>query len=124
MAEDFLELRSCGPAAEAKNSGKTLVTPLQGVLGGRFGSFLFFSARGRGRESPRRREGGQDDFLLKIPGGGGLPGGWGRACGRAGRVFAGNWGGGPKYFVSGSKLPPRVWDGGRGPFLWFISGLF
>ena len=38
----------------------------------------FFSARGRGKGSPRSREGGGDDFLLKIPGGGGgLPGGWG-----------------------------------------------
>ena len=40
-------------------------------LGGRFGYFVFFSARGRGTGSPRRREGVGDDFLLKIAGGGG-----------------------------------------------------
>ena len=76
-------------------------------LGGRFEYFLFFSARGRGRGSARGAEKGEDDFLLKIPGGGGgLAGGWGGGRG-AGRVFAGNWGGGGKYFFfSGPKGPP------------------
>ena len=69
--------------------------------------FNFFSARGRGRGSPRRREGG-GNFLLKIPGGGGGSPGWVGAGGRgAGRVFAGNFGGGgAKYFFSGPKFPP------------------
>ena len=36
---------------------------------------FIFSSRGRGRGSPRRQEGGGGPFfLLKIPGGGGLPG--------------------------------------------------
>ena len=51
-------------------------------LGGRFGYFLFFSARGRGRGSPRRREGEARDFLLKIPGEGGSPGRGGEGPGR------------------------------------------
>ena len=55
------------------------------LLGGRFGYFLFFSARGRGR----RNEKGEDDFLLKIPGGGGVPGGWGGTEGPGG-CFQGN----------------------------------
>ena len=38
--------------------------------------------------------GGGSDSLLKIPGGGGLPGGWGRGGDGSGRVFARNWGGG------------------------------
>ena len=46
-------------------------------LGGRFGYFLFFSARGGGRGSPRRREGVGGRFLLKIPGAGGVSGGGG-----------------------------------------------
>ena len=33
-------------------------------LGGRFGYFLFFPAGGRGRKSPRRREGGRDGFFF------------------------------------------------------------
>ena len=44
------------------------------ALGGRFGYFLLFSARGRGRGSPRRREGRGGDFLWKIPEGKGSPG--------------------------------------------------
>ena len=40
-------------------------------LGGRFGYFLFFSARAGGRGSPRCRDGGGAiDSLLKIQGGG------------------------------------------------------
>ena len=48
------------------------------LLGGRFGYFLFFSAWGGGRGSPRRRRGG-GRFLLKFPGAGGgfSPGGEG-----------------------------------------------
>ena len=68
-------------------------------------SFLFFSARGRGRGSLRHQEGAGVGFLLKIPGGaGGSPTRGGG--GGAGRVSAGNFGGGPKYFFSGPKCPP------------------
>ena len=56
--------------------------------------YLFFSARGRGRGSPRCWEGGGCDSLLKIPGGGGSHGRVGAGGRGAGRVFAGNWGGG------------------------------
>ena len=71
---------------------------IQTYLGGRFGYFLFFSALGGGRGSPRRREVGGIDFLLKIPQGGGSPGGGGPrgregVCGKLG-----NWGGGAKFF--------------------------
>ena len=42
-------------------------------LGGRFGYFLFFSARGGGGGSARPPGGGGGvDFLLKIPEGGGF----------------------------------------------------
>ena len=75
-------------------------------LGGRFGYFLFFSARGGGRGSPRRQEGGGGiHFLLKIPGGGGFqegPRGREGVCGELGNLG----GGGAKYFFSGPKRPP------------------
>ena len=48
------------------------IPDLLSILCGRFGYFLFFSAWGRGRGSPRRQEGGGIGFLLKIPGGGGV----------------------------------------------------
>ena len=51
-----------------------VLTP-QSHLGGRFDIFYFFSARGGGGGSPRRQEGGGVHFLLKMPGGGGFPGG-------------------------------------------------
>ena len=76
-------------------------------LRGRFEYFYFFSARGRGRGSPRRQEGAGVGFLLKIPGGrGGSPTRGGG--GEGGRVSAGNFGGGAKYFFSGPKCPPRL----------------
>ena len=67
-------------------------------LGGRFGYFLFFSARGGGRGSPRHQEGGGDPFFIENPkrGGGGV---FRRGRG-AGRVSAVNWG---------------IWGGGGGP---------
>ena len=57
---------------------------------------LFFSARRRGKGSPRHRAGGGGDFFLKIPVGGGvLPGGWGRGGeGRGGGGAFVNMGGG------------------------------
>ena len=61
--------------------------------------FKFFSARERGKESPRRWErGGQ--FFIESPRRG-LPGGWGRRGRGAGRVF------GLNIFFSGPKFPPR-----------------
>ena len=66
------------------------------LLGGRFGYFLFFSAWGRGRGSPGRREGRGATFIenRRRGGGGRSPGRLGGGRG-AGRVFAGNfWGGG------------------------------
>ena len=63
-------------------------------LGGRFEYFLFFSARGRGRGSPRRQKGAGVGFLLKTPRGGGFSHkreGGGRG---ARRVSEGNFGGG------------------------------
>ena len=62
-----------------------------GNLGGRFGDFLFFSARGRGRGSPRRQEGVEVDFLWKIPGGEGSPG---RVGPGGGEGVCGDFGGG------------------------------
>ena len=55
---------------------------------------IFFSARGRGRGCPKRRgrEGG--DFLLKIPGGEGLLGGWGQGGEGPGGCLRGIGGGG------------------------------
>ena len=60
------------------------------TLGGRFGYFSFFSARGGegGSLRPPGRGGGGAIFKLKIPEGG-LPEGRGRG---AGRVSAANWG--------------------------------
>ena len=56
------------------------------ILGGRFD--IFFSARGRGRGSPWRQEGG-------------------------GGVCRNLVGGDAKYFFSGPKLPPRISSGPR-----------
>ena len=66
---------------------------------------IFILARGRGRGSPRRQDGRGSVFLLKIPGGGGLPGEGGRGEGPGG-VSAGNVGGGGlNIFSSGPKFP-------------------
>ena len=52
---------------------------------------------------------GRGDILLKIPGGGGVFWAAGAGGRGAGRVFAGNLGGGgAKYFFSGPKFPPSV----------------
>ena len=75
--------------------------------------FLFFLLGGRGRESPRLREGGGGGFFVESPRRKGLPAGWegGR---EAGRVFAGNLGGGDQiFFCSGPKFPPRCVRHGR-----------
>ena len=66
--------------------------------------FYFFFCLGEGKGESEPPGGGGERFLRKIPRGGGLPCGWGPG---AGRVFAGNLGGGgTKYFFSGPKFPP------------------
>ena len=64
---------------------------------------FFCSKEGKGESEAL----GGEDFLLKIPGGG-LPGGWARGGRGAGRVCAGNSGGGRggKFLFSGPKFPP------------------
>ena len=64
--------------------------------------FYFFCSGGQKGEFEAPGAAGGDDFLLKIPGGGGSPG----RVGVAGRG-AGELGGGAKYFFSGPKFPPR-----------------
>ena len=81
--------------------------PVRGIgtpknnLGGRFD--FFFSARGRGRRSPGRQEGGEAVFIENLRRGGGLSKGGARG-GREGS--AANLGG-ATYFFSGPKRPPR-----------------
>ena len=71
-----------------------------------FRIFFFFSARERGRGV---RGAGREGFLLFMenPMRGGLPGGWGRGGG-AGRVFAGNLGGGLNIFF-GAEMSTEFW---------------
>ena len=68
-------------------------------LGGRFGYFLFFCARERGRRNPRRQKGGGGSVFIENPRrGGGFPGGGG------GRHREGVWrefGGGLNIFFRG-----------------------
>ena len=84
------------------------VAPLtQRYLGGRFGYFLFFSARGSGKGSPRRREEGGGRFLIENPSRGGLPGraegarGWEGVCGEF--WAGGGVGGGLNIFFRGQN---------------------
>ena len=73
-------------------------------LAGRFGYFLVFSARGGGRESPRRWEGRGGRFLIEIPGGGGGSQGGGGAEGQGGCLRRiGELGGGLNIFSAWSK---------------------
>ena len=85
--------------------------------------FYFSSARGRGRGSPRGAEKGEDDFLLKIPGGGGgsRVGGGGETEGPGG-CLRGIRGMGAKYFFWGPKGPPSkyFWILGEGLALQFL----
>ena len=70
-------------------------------LGGRFGYFLFFAARGGGRGSPRPPGGGGVEFLLKIPdlqeGKGSR--GWEGVCGELGILE-----GGGQIFYFGAEM--------------------
>ena len=71
-----------------------------------------FSARGRGEgESLRRQGGGVFGFKIETPRRGGISrrGGGGR---RAGRVSAGNWGGGRYIFCLGAEIPTKDMNGG------------
>ena len=54
------------------NAARHLSGTRQKILGGRFEYFLFFSARGRGRGSPRCQEGAGVSFYWKYQGGGGF----------------------------------------------------
>ena len=65
--------------------------------------FYFFCSREGKGESEAPGGGGGRFFIENPRRRGGLPRGWGRG---AGRVFAGNGGGGSKYFFSGAKFPP------------------
>ena len=71
---------------------------------------FYFFLRGRGEGGVRgARRGGGDDFSLKIPGGGGLPGGWGRGGEGSGGCLRGIWGGGgAKYVFPGPKFRPSI----------------
>ena len=92
---------------EAERARKFTRTSPRTLLGGRFGYFLFFSARGRGRGSPRGHEGRASAFLIEDPtrGGGVFPGGggWEGVCGESGNFL-----GGSKFFFWGPKRPPRL----------------
>ena len=69
--------------------------------------FNFFCSGGGERGVRGAGRGGI--FLLKIPGGGGLRGGWGAGGEGLGGCLRGIFGrgGGAKYFFSGPKFPPR-----------------
>ena len=70
-----------------------------------FNFFLLGGGEGGAPETPRR---GEDDFLLKIPGGGGgvsRVGGWG-AEGRGG-CLQGIRGRGAKHFFFGAERPTK-----------------
>ena len=63
---------------------------------------FYFFLLGGGERGVRGAGRGADDFLLKIPGGGGgSPGRVGAGGRGAGRVFAGNLGGGLNIFFRG-----------------------
>ena len=80
-------------------------TPLDIKTWWTFRIFFIFSARGRGRKSPRRREGDRTIFYGKShKGGGSLAGAGGEGVGGCLRGIPG---GGAKYFFSGPKFPPR-----------------
>ena len=79
--------------------------PAEPLLGGRFGYFLFFSARGRGRGSPRAPGGGGGgiSFSANPTRGGGSPGGAEGSGGCLRRI--GDFGrGGAKYFFRGRNV--------------------
>ena len=68
--------------------------------------FNFFCSGEGKRESEAPGRGGGD--LLKIPGGGCLPGGLGRGGEGPGGCLRGFWGGGAKYFFFGAEIPTKL----------------
>ena len=89
-----------GHPTPSQNLKKKRSRVFQRVLGGRFGILNFFSARGRGRGNPRRQGGEGGQFFVENPRSvvGGSPGKGGEG---AGRVSAGNLGGGGLIFFWG-----------------------
>ena len=68
--------------------------------------FIFFcSGSGEGKGEPEAQGGG--DFLWKIPGGGGLPGGWGQGGKGSGGCLRGIWGGGVNILFFGAEMPTK-----------------
>ena len=84
-----------GDSATPENNQVQRKRDAEEKFGGRFGYFLFFPPRES--KAPGGREG---DFLQKIPGGGGLPGGWGE--GARGREI---WG--VQIFFFGAEIPTK-----------------
>ena len=74
------------------------------ILGGRFGYFIFFSARGGGRGSLRRLEGRGDRFVIENPSRGGGAEGPGGCLRQIGEFWGVNVGG-AKYFFRGRNIP-------------------
>ena len=72
--------------------------------------YFFCLGEGKG-ESGATGRGGGSVFLLKIPEGGGASPTRGGGRDGVGRVFAGNWGGGAKYFFFGAEMPAKEIEG-------------
>ena len=68
--------------------------------------FYFFFCLGGGKGAVRGARRRRDDFLSKIPRGGGVSQAGGRGGGEGPGGLAGNLEGGAKYFFSGPKRPP------------------
>ena len=91
----------CFSCQNKENSQSLVVSHKRGIFGEVFfllvdiSDIFIFSARGRGKGSPRRREGVGDDFFVENPRRGGSPRrAGGRGARAARRVCAGNVGGG------------------------------
>ena len=97
--ESSFLLASILSATDPVAVGTLLVHPIASEIGETgilvdVSDIFFFFCSGEWKGEPEEPGGGGDNFLLKIPGGGGVSragGGEGRG---AGRVFAGNLGGG------------------------------
>ena len=98
--------RASGPPNNScpKFTPRIVGIPVYASLGGRFG--YFFSARGRGRGSSRRREEGGGRFAIENPRRGGvLLGGVGVEAGSLQGIWVWMWGG-AKYFF-GAEMPTK-----------------
>ena len=79
----------------------------QSSLGGRFGYFYFFPARGGAKGSPRREERRGDGFFIENPRRGGFQEGEGPGgCLRRSVFFF--LGGGPTFFLGGGRNVHQV----------------